>query len=177
MPLEQLVPMIKFWLVKNISHKPQVIRSKDLKNGMLVMNPGSQEWVNCAVHQQVMDCEWCKTITNDVDYENSIGSGEIDAALPVKEEYVSLRIKDRHEGILPGAEKAAQELPSVYKRVGLADTDIQNPDAEDYATCANLPQEKQSGCPQCIGIKGDGTQCGRNADVGSDYCYIHKPKV
>lgn len=189
MPLEQLVPMIKFWLIKNISRKPQIIRSKEIKNGMLVMNPGSQEWVNCAVHQQVMDTEWCKTITNDVDYDASIRTGEVEVALPKDDEYVTLRQKDVPVGVYPDAQQDPN-LPLIFKRTGLADSIVENPDAEDgesetepeHASYEGnddivVIEQNQSGkCPQCAGIKGDGTRCGRAADAGSEYCYLHKPQ-
>lgn len=176
MPLEQLVPMIKFWLVKNISDRPQVIRSKELKNGMLVMNPGAQEWVNCMVHQQVMECEWCETITNDVDYDETIGSGSVEVSPPGAGVYISLVEKDRTEGVSPDAARGHQRLPEIFNNIGVraydgeTDTDAGNDNDA-------LPTAAPSGRTRCAGIKADGAQCGRDADKGSAYCYIHEPKV
>jgi len=196
MPLEMLVPMIKYWLVKNISQRPQIIRSKDIKNGMQVMNPGEQLWVNCAVHQQVMDCEWCDTITNDLEYEETIGTGKVDiqfdsqveVPLPVEKEVISLRVEDRAEGILPGANNDTQQLPDDFTKVGVKAYDGVNEDAGDADKAdkadvqvikVNAESEAENvitaGRPLCAGIKADGVRCGRHADVGSDYCYIHKP--
>jgi hypothetical protein len=164
--MNELTPLIKFWLVKNISHKPQVLRHPKLKNGILVINPGQQEWIDTTIHSEIADrADWCETITNDVALEQQIAQVETPALpeadipqiLTEPERFVGVKAEIRDaETLETGSEEDSETIVQV----------VVTNDAATEATSN-----------QCKGIKANGEQCKRTADVGSEYCYLHEPKT